>query len=409
MNTWIEAAARATERPRLQSRTAVLESLAPMRADEVLAEATRPGDADRRERVFESRGGLPENRGPRHLAAAINAALFDLMAKYPEAIVFGEDVAKKGGVYHVTTGLFEAFKGARVFNTLLDEQSILGLAQGAGYLGMLPIPEIQYLAYFHNAGDQIRGEACSTQFFSRDQFRNPMVLRIASLGYQKGFGGHFHNDNSIAALRDIPGLVIACPSRADDAVAMLRTAAALARVDGRVVAFLEPIALYMRKDLHEPKDRKWTFAYPSEDQAVPVGEVRVYAEEARDLVILTYGNGVVLSLQAAERLRREHGIAARVVDLRWLNPLPAEAIARHAAECDGVLVVDEGRRTGGVGEAILAAIVEGVRPVPGVRRVAGADTYIPLGPAAELVLPSSEDIERAALDMLRTSGPEAGR
>ena len=82
-----------------------------------------------------------------------------------------------------------------MFNTLLDETVILGLAQGFANMGMLPIPEIQYLAYFHNACDQIRGEAASLQFFSNDQYRNPMLVRIAGLGYQRGFGGHFHNDN----------------------------------------------------------------------------------------------------------------------------------------------------------------------------------------------------------------------
>ena len=76
-------------------------------------------------------------------------------------IVFGEDVAKKGGVYHATDGLQAAFGKDRVFDTLLDEQSILGLAIGAGHVGLLPVPEIQYLAYFHNAEDQIRGEAGS--------------------------------------------------------------------------------------------------------------------------------------------------------------------------------------------------------------------------------------------------------
>ncbi len=132
-------------------------------------------------------------------------------ANTPKALLFGEDVAQKGGVYTVTKGLQKAFKGSRVFNTLLDETMILGLAQGFANLGMLPLPEIQYLAYFHNACDQIRGEACSLQFFSNGQYRNPMVMRIASLGYQRGFGGHFHNDNSITALRDIPGLVVGCP------------------------------------------------------------------------------------------------------------------------------------------------------------------------------------------------------
>jgi len=183
--------------------------------------------------------------------------LHDLFAKYPEALLFGEDVAQKGGVYTVTKGLHKAFKGARVFNTLLDETMILGLAQGFANMGMLPIPEIQYLAYFHNACDQIRGEAASLQFFSNNQYRNPMVMRIASLGYQRGFGGHFHNDNSITALRDIPGLVVGCASRGDDAARMLRTLLALAKVDGRVCAFLEPIALSLPKDLYAAGDGQW--------------------------------------------------------------------------------------------------------------------------------------------------------
>src|SRR5262249_36683569 len=151
---------------------------------------------------------------------------------------FGEDVAKKGGVYYVTQGLVKLAGPDRVFNTLLDETSIFGLALGAGQLGQLPCPEIQYLAYYHNAEDQVRGEACSQQFFSDGQFKNPMVARIASFAYQKGFGGHFHNDNSIAALRDIPGLVVCAPARGDDAVGLLRTCFAMAKKDGRVAAFL---------------------------------------------------------------------------------------------------------------------------------------------------------------------------
>ena len=128
--------------------------------------------------------------------------------------IFGEDVARKGGVYGVTRGLLNRTSSARVFDTLLDEQSILGLALGAGVSGLLPIPEIQYLAYLHNAADQIRGEGATLQFFSNRQYRNPMVVRVAGYGYQKGFGGHFHNDNSIAAIRDIPGVVIASPAAA---------------------------------------------------------------------------------------------------------------------------------------------------------------------------------------------------
>ncbi len=148
---------------------------------------------------------------PRTLAESINATLDELLSADRRVIVFGEDVGVKGGVYGVTARLARKHGAARVFDTLLDEQAILGLGLGAGLAGLIPVPEIQYLAYLHNAEDQLRGEGATLPFFSRGRFTNPMVVRIAGLGYQKGFGGHFHNDNAVAVLRDIPGLVVACP------------------------------------------------------------------------------------------------------------------------------------------------------------------------------------------------------
>ena len=394
------AAEDADSRPRLESLEDVMAPLAPYTPDAVKAEAARADYAGRRSEVFGDEAKLPENQPPRHLAILINQALHDQFAKYPEALLFGEDVAQKGGVYTITKGLQKAFGPRRVFNTLLDETVILGLAQGYANMGMLPLPEIQYLAYFHNAGDQIRGEAASLQFFSNGQYRNPMVMRIASLGYQRGFGGHFHNDNSITALRDIPGLVIGCPSRGDDAVTMLRTLMALAKVDGRVCAFLEPIALYMAKDLYEAGDGGWLTSFPAPGEAMEVGAERVYNPEATDCVILSFGNGVPMSLRAARRIEAEHGWKVRVVDLRWLLPLNEEAIARHVGECARVIVVDEGRRSAGVGEGIITAITEaglGERPL---RRVVGADTFTPLAGAAFLVIPSDDDIVAAASALL---------
>ncbi|MGJ4729241.1 thiamine pyrophosphate-dependent enzyme [Luteimonas sp. SDU101] len=390
------AAEEADRRPRLASLEEVMAPLAPYTPDAVRAEASRADYADRRAQAFGGEAKLPERLPPRHLALQINAALHDLFAKYPETLLFGEDVAQKGGVYTVTKGLQKAFGPRRVFNTLLDETIILGLAQGYANMGLLPLPEIQYLAYFHNACDQIRGEAASLQFFSNGQYRNPMVMRIASLGYQRGFGGHFHNDNSITALRDIPGLVVGCPSRGDDAATMLRTLVALAKVDGRVCAFLEPIALYMTKDLHEPGDGGWLTAYPEPGQAMELGEERVYDPEASDLVILTFGNGVPMSLRAARRIEQAQGWKVRVVDLRWLVPLNDAAIARHAADCSRILVVDEGRRSAGVGEGIITAIAEAGFGDKPLRRVVGADTFTPLAGAAFLVIPSDEEIVAAA-------------
>ncbi len=395
-----EAAKRAALRPRLVSSDDVTASLAPYDTKAVNAEATRSDWQAQRESVFGGAERLPENQPPRHLAIQINRALKDLMIKYPQMTIFGEDVSTKGGVYTVTSGLSRTFKGNRVFNTLLDETTILGMAQGAAAMGLLPVPEIQYLAYFHNACDQVRGEAASLQFFSDDQFQNPMIIRIAALAYQKGFGGHFHNDNSITALRDIPGLIIACPSRGDDAVMMLRTCASIARACGRVVAFLEPIALYMTKDLYHERDGQWLFPYPPPGHAVLLGEGRVYNPRATDLLIITYGNGVPMSLRAARRLEAATKAQVRVLDLRWLKPLNTRLIARHAGTVGKVLVVDEGRRTGGVSEEIFTAIDEHASPGIFKRRITGEDTYIPLGPSANLVLPSEDDIFEAAAVML---------
>ncbi|MDX1609169.1 MAG: thiamine pyrophosphate-dependent enzyme [Halofilum sp. (in: g-proteobacteria)] len=394
------AAARAAGRPRLESREQVMRPLAPYHAEAVRAEATRADFGPAREAVHGGADRLPERQPPRHLAVQIARALHDLLAQHDGAIAFGEDIAAKGGVYTVTSGLAEAFPPHRVFNTLLDETTILGLAQGAGMMGLLPIAEIQYLAYVHNAADQLRGEACSLQFFSNGQYANPMLVRIAGLAYQKGFGGHFHNDNSIAALRDIPGLVIACPARGDDAAAMLRTCAALCRVDGRVVAFIEPIALYMTKDLYAPNDGEWLFSYPEPGVAADLGEPRIYHADADDLLIVTYGNGVPISLRVAARLEADTGRRARVLDLRWLKPLNRAAIAEHARATGRVLVVDEGRTTGGIAEEVVTCLLEDCGPGLHLARVAGADSYVPLGAAANTVLVSEDEIRAAAEQLL---------
>jgi 2-oxoisovalerate dehydrogenase E1 component len=374
----------AARRPRLATAADVMAPLAPRDAAAVAAEVARVRPAARA-------GG----EKPVHLAAAINRALADLLAAYPELVVFGEDVARKGGVYNVTADLWKKAGVGRVFNTLLDEQSILGLAIGAGQLGLLPVAEIQYLAYLHNAEDQLRGEASSLQYFSNGRYRNPMVVRIAGYGYQKGFGGHFHNDNSVAVLRDIPGLVVASPARGDDAAAMLRTCVAAARAQGSVCAFVEPIALYMTRDLHEPGDGLWTSLHDATAPHVPIGSARAYGD-GDDLAIVTFANGLWMSLRVARRLERDHGVACRVIDLRWLSPLPVDDLVAAARACGRVLVVDETRRSGGVAEGVIAVLADhGLAGA--VTRVAAQDSFIPLGAAANHVLVSEADIERAAL------------
>ncbi|WP_067497641.1 transketolase C-terminal domain-containing protein [Actinoplanes sp. TFC3] len=393
--------------PKLASAAEVAAPLAPRRplrvSRHITDAATRASGAGSAARATAFGGKLPEHSGPLTLAQAINATLTDALLSTPGALLFGEDVAAKGGVYGVTKNLRDRFGAGRVFDTLLDETSLLGLALGTGLAGLLPIPEIQYLAYLHNAEDQLRGEAATMQFFSKGAFRNPMVVRVAGLAYQQSFGGHFHNENSVAVLRDVPGLVLAVPSRPADAAPLLRSCLAAAAVDGTVSVFLEPIALYHTRDLYQPGDNDWLAPYapPGEWAGVhiPIGRARTYpVGSAEDVTIVTFGNGVRMSLRVAAQLAAQ-GYGSRVVDLRWLSPLPVADLVREASATGRVLIVDETRRSGGVGEGILAALVDGGF-VGAARRIASVDSPVPLGPAAQQVLIGEDAITQGAHALL---------
>ena len=385
----------AADRPRLTSAVEVMEPIAPRRPEAVATEVSRAASPEARGNAFA--GKLPEEAGQLTLAESINATLTDALAARPEVLVFGEDVGRKGGVYGVTRGLQRRFGITRVFDTLLDEQTILGVALGAGVSGLLPVPEIQYLAYLHNAEDQLRGEAATLPFFSNGQYHNPMVLRLAGYGYQKGFGGHFHNDDAVAVLRDIPGIVVASPARPDDAAAMLRTCLASASVDGSTCVFLEPIALYHTRDLLSEGDDGWAAPYPAPGEwpaaHAPIGSARVHGD-GNDLTMVTFANGTYMSLRVAQRLA-DDGIDVRVVDLRWLVPLPVADILREAEATGRVLIVDETRRSGGVSEGVVGALVdenfEGT-----ISRVTSQDSFVPLGEAADHVLLQEAEIDAAA-------------
>jgi 2-oxoisovalerate dehydrogenase E1 component len=389
-------AGQAIARPKLTTSSAVMASLVPPKRSRPAANLPSP---EERDALFARDAGNMDK--PQHMARLLSWALADLMLAHGNIIVAGEDVGPKGGVYNVTARLHERFGPARVINTLLDEQSILGLGIGAAHNGLLPITEIQFLAYVHNAEDQLRGEAATLSFFSNGQFANPMIVRIAGLGYQKGFGGHFHNDNSLAIFRDIPGLILACPSNGADAVEMLRECARLALEEQRVIVFLEPIALYMTRDLHAEGDGLWTAAYaaPGEARPIGLGEVGVHGK-GTDLAIVSYANGYYLSRQAEKVLADDHRLESRVIDLRWLAPLPEEALLDAVAGCKRVLIVDECRRTGSQSEALMALFAERM-PGMACARVTAEDSFIPLGRAATLTLPSRDSIVAAALELAR--------
>ncbi|WP_439397477.1 dehydrogenase E1 component subunit alpha/beta [Bradyrhizobium sp. PMVTL-01] len=398
----IRVAEDAIGRPKLRSAREVMASIIPPARK---CSKTNGPTPEEREAVFGS-ADIRALAEPHHMAKLINLALTDLMLGHEEVVLAGEDVGRKGGVYGVTQRLQHRFGAHRVIDTLLDEQAILGLAVGLGHNGFIPIPEIQFLAYLHNAEDQIRGEAATLSFFSNGQYTNPMVVRIAGLGYQRGFGGHFHNDNSLAVLRDIPGVVLACPSNGRDAALMLREAVRLAREEQRIVVFVEPIALYMTRDLHKEGDRRWSFVYPPPGTAkISLGEIGVQGD-GTDLAIVSYANGCFLSLQAQRILAEKYGLRVRVVDMRWLAPLPAESILRAAAPCKHVLIVDECRQTGSQSEALLALFAE--RSPSRVARITAEDSFIATGPAYAATLPSRDGIVAAALRLVGVDAEPVG-
>ena len=392
-------AAETVTRPKLRTAVEVMDSIVPPKK---FWQVSPPKAAiEAREPLFVKDAEPMKNK--QHLAKLLNWALVDVLLRYPNTVILGEDVGKKGGVYNVTAGLFDKFGSRRVFDSILDEQSILGVAMGMAHYGFVPIPEIQFLAYVHNAEDQIRGEASTLSFFSEGRFTNPMVIRIAGLPYQKGFGGHFHNDNSLAIFRDIPGLIVACPSNGKDAARMLRTCVKVAHEERRVVVFIEPIALYMTRDLHAPGDGEWTFTYPdpAEETEVAVGQFAVRGATNTDLCIISYGNGYYLCRQAGKILEEKHGIKPKLIDLRWIKPLDKKALVLEAEKCGAVLIVDECRETGSLSEELITAFVEEGVTRPPLKRLCARDCFIPLGEAATVTLPDRDGIVACALALLQ--------
>ena len=179
---------------------------------------------------------------------------------------------------------------------------------------------------------------------------------------------------------------------------MLRECVRLAREEQRVVVFVEPIALYPMRDLLDEKDGGWMATYPAPDRRIGLGEVGVHGDGP--LAILTYGNGRYLSTQAAADLDDE-GVKTRVIDMRWLAPMPVDGILQALEGAKKVLIVDECRSTGSQSEALMAMLAEKTA-LPHVR-IAAEDSFIATGPAYAATMPSRISIADAARKLWSTS------
>ena len=227
-----------------------------------------------------------------------------------------------------------------------------------------------------------------------------MIIRIAGVAYQKGFGGHFHNDNSLSIFRDIPGIVVGCPSNGVDAVKMLRTAAKHAYMNGRIIVFIEPIALYMTKDLHKNKDNKWSFNYPSLNEEHEIGKYIKYGE-GDALTIISYGNGLYQSLKAKPKIEKTINNKIKIIDLCWLSDIKIDQIINELHPSKKILIVDECRRSGSYGEGLMSSLYSKSKSNIVVKLHSAEDSFIPLGMAATSTLPDSQSIYNNAIKLYK--------
>ncbi len=326
---------------------------------------------------------------PMVMVDAVNKALKEEMARNEQVIVYGEDVAgEKGGVFKATRDLTDSFGEDRCFNSPLAEASVVGTAVGLAAAGYKPVVEIQFADYIWPAMQHLRNQVAPLRYRSNDKWSCPMVIRVPCGGYIHG--GLCHSQNIEAIFAHCPGLKVAMPSIASDAKSLLKTAI---RSEDPVL-FLEHKALYRLAAARTP--------VADENGYLPFGKARI-AREGSDLTIVTWGMIVHKAAHVANRLEREDGVSAEIIDIRTMLPLDMETILASVRKTNRVLIAYEDHEFMGFGAEIAAGIADEAFTAldAPVRRVAGAFTYIPFaGPLEKAVLPQDEDIYAAAIGLL---------
>jgi 2-oxoisovalerate dehydrogenase E1 component subunit beta len=303
------------------------------------------------------------------MAQAINAALHDAMAADDRVLVFGEDVARLGGVFRVTEGLSETFGAKRCFDTPLAESAIIGISVGMALRGFVPVPEIQFDGFTAPAFDQIVSHLAKYRTRTCGDVDMPVTVRIPSFG---GIGAvEHHSESTESYWLHTAGLKVVVPSTPSDAYWLLRHAIA----DRDPVMFLEPKRRYWMREFVD-----------TINPAEPIGRAAI-RRIGDDVTVVTYGPLVATALNAAEHAAE--WCSLEVIDLRSLNPLDFETIARSVRKTGRAVVMHEGPRTLGFGAELAARIQEELfydLEAP-VLRATGFDTPYPPARLEKLWLP----------------------
>lgn len=337
---------------------------------------------------------------PLSMAQAINRCLKSEISLNPKMIVFGEDVADftnvenykeslpgKGGVFKVTHGVQKYAKPWQVFNSPLAEANIVGRACGMAMRGLKPVVEIQFFDYIWTAMMQIRNEVATTRYRSGGTFKSPMVIRTAIGGYVKG-GAIYHSQCSENIFAHTPGLYIAFPSNAEDAVGLLRTAI---RCDDPVL-FLEHKHLY-----YQGYNRS---LYPGDDFTIPFGHGKI-VKEGSDATIVAWGSLVQKALDVANEYKQQ-GISIEVIDPRTIVPFDIEIVGESIKKTNRLLIAHESGVFAGFGGEIAAQVSQHYfeyLDAP-IIRVGAKDCYVPYNPELEKdILPDVHKL-KLSLDKL---------
>src|SRR5688572_25555561 len=275
------------------------------------------------------------------LIDALRMAMDEELARDPRVFITGEDVGVRGGVFRATQGLHEKYGGARIVDSPLAELSIVAIGIGAALADLRPICEIQFADFIHPAFNQIVNEAAKMYYRSDGQWAVPLTIRAP---YGGGIGGGLYHSQSVETFfTHVPGLKVIIPSNPYDAKGLLKSAIQ----DPNPVLFFEPKKGY----------RAIKGDVPDEEYTIPIGPARV-AREGRDLSVFAYGMMAYYTQQAAEKVAREDGIDAEVIDLRTLLPVDKDAILNSVKKTGKALIVYEDNRTMGYGAEVAAILAD---------------------------------------------------